>query len=202
MFVLKYGEQPTRCNPILVSMLVEDYDAMIGFSLYKVTWNKEDPRTSKVSYENEFFDPPTHAACPLHFDPALSDLGPGWSGEICPEHSLPRGSHHIWRCHQEIAPRGHSAADRCRCIFLCYTSRKLRFKGKIPVGFSKKPLSFTCHVYSISRMNLWLGHFQSNESNRFASYVTIFQPSVLKQLENLPLIDSPVPSYQPPFRYI
>lgn len=44
MFVLKYGEQPTRCNPILGSMLVEDYDAMIGFFLYKVTWNKEDPR--------------------------------------------------------------------------------------------------------------------------------------------------------------
>ena len=123
MFVLKYGEQPTRCNPILGSMLVEDYDAMIGFFLYKVTWNKEDPRISKVSYENKFFDPPTHAACPLHFDPFVRpwSFGPSSqssqssqstvSGEICPEHSLPRGSHHIWRCHQEIAPRGHKAAD-------------------------------------------------------------------------------------------
>ena len=72
MFVLKYGEQPTRCNPILVSMLVEDYDAMIGFFLYKVTWNKEDPRylmkTSSLIPQHM-----PHAHCILIL---LSDLGP------------------------------------------------------------------------------------------------------------------------------
>ena len=38
-------------------MLVEDHDAMIGFFLYKVTWNKEDPRYLMAVSENVGYIP-------------------------------------------------------------------------------------------------------------------------------------------------
>ena len=115
-----------------------------------------EQRGSKVSYENKFFDPPTHAACPLHFDPFVRpwSFGPSSqssqssqstvSGEICPEHSLPRGSHHIWRCHQEIAPRGHKAADDVSFYATPPESCYLKARFRLDFQRSRWVLHATC----------------------------------------------------------